>query len=95
MAAKKRRDVEAGLLRKGFQKEDGDHNYFIYHRMSDGKPTGVFTKTSHSGKDLDDFLLGQMAKQCRVNKRQFLALVECPLTREEYETTALSNDERD
>jgi hypothetical protein len=44
------------------------------------------TKTSHgSGGDISDDLLARMAKQCGVTKGQFLKLVDCPLTRQEYE----------
>lgn len=92
MPVKKRRDVEAGLLRKGFQKNEGDHHYFTYHRLVDGKATSIFTKTSHSADDLGDFLLGQMARQCRVNRKQFLDLIECPLSRQEYENAAVPKD---
>jgi hypothetical protein len=93
MPVKKRRDVEAGLLRKGFQRDEGDHHYFTYQRLSDGKYTGIFTKTSHSGDDLDDFLLGRMARQCRVNKKQFIDLVDCPLSRQDYEGIAAPKDD--
>lgn len=89
MANRKRKDVEAALQRKGFAPETGDHNYFVYHRHQSGKKTAIFTKTSHSGSDLDDFLLGQMAKQCRLSKQNFLRLVDCPLDRQTYEGMVL------
>lgn len=81
-----KRDVEGALLRKGFQKTDTHHSYFYLH-TSDGKRTPVFTKTSHGSKakELDDHLLSQMAKQCRLNRNDFLRLIDCPLEREEYE----------
>lgn len=78
--------VESGLLKKGFQESEGDHHYFIYFTQ-DGKKTGVKTKTSHTKKmkDIPDNLLGQMAKQCYLAKQQFLDLIDCPLTQEDYE----------
>lgn len=79
-----RKDVESGLLSKGFQKCDGDHLYFIYYDLS-GKKTPVKTKTSHSGKDLDDNLLSMMAHQVRLTKKQFLDLIDCPLSRIDYD----------
>lgn len=82
---KPKRDVESGLRRKGFQQISGDHNYFAY-RSAAGLKTRVFTKTSHgSKKDISDHLLSEMAKQCGLEKRQFLQLVDCPLDQEEYE----------
>ena len=81
-----KRDVEAGLLGKGFQPRPGDHNYFIYVAV-DGRKSLAKTKTSLGrGFDIDDSLLSQMARQCGVTKPQFLRLIDCPLQRPEYET---------
>jgi hypothetical protein len=33
----------------------------------------------------DDFLLGHMAKQCKVARADFLDLVDCPMDRAAYE----------
>lgn len=78
--------VEQSLLKKGFKKKDGDHHYFNYYNLN-GQKTAIFTKTSHTPKmrDIPDSLLSLMAKQCRLNKSDFLDLVDCPLSREEYE----------
>ena len=83
---KDKRDVEAGLLSKGFQQQPGgDHNYFVYVAL-DGKKALAKTKTSHGrGFDIDDSLLGKMAQQCILTRPQFLKLIECPLSREAYE----------
>ncbi len=80
-----RKAVEAALEKKGFVREDGDHHYF-YLVDDAGRRTGVFTKTSHSPKhkDLSDPLLGEMAKQVRLTKRDFLRLVDCSLDEGEY-----------
>ncbi|MGK5082981.1 hypothetical protein WDW37_06720 [Bdellovibrionota bacterium FG-1] len=86
--------VETALRSKGFQQTEGDHHYFIYHRK-DGKKTLAKTKTSHGGKaDLDDYLLGAMAKQCSLTKPQFLELVDCTLTRDAYERVLEEKDPR-
>jgi hypothetical protein len=82
---KDKRDVETGLLNKGFQQQPGDHNYFVYVAL-DGKKALVKTKTSHGrGFDISDSLLGMMARQCALPRAQFLKLIECPLSREDYE----------
>lgn len=81
-----KREVEAGLLNKGFEQRDGDHNYFIY-RSLEGKKSLAKTKTSLGrGFDIDDNLLGMMARQCGITKKQFLDLVDCPLQRPAYES---------
>jgi hypothetical protein len=78
--------IERGLLRKGFEQREGDHHYFVYRNLR-GEKTALFTKTSHTPKmrDIPDNLLALMARQCRLSKADFLNLVDCPLSREEYE----------
>jgi hypothetical protein len=84
--------VEAGLQNKGFKKTEGDHHYFVYTTL-DGKVTTIKTKTSHTPKmkDIPDNILSLMAKQCRLNKSNFLDLIDCPLRREDYETELKKN----
>lgn len=77
-------EIEHGLEHKGFRRREGDHHYFIYYSNS-GLKTRVFTKTSHSHRDINDSLIAQMAKQCKVSKQHFLNLVDCPLDRNAYE----------
>ncbi|MCC7278009.1 MAG: hypothetical protein IT487_06795 [Chromatiaceae bacterium] len=78
--------IEQGLRRKGFEQREGDHHYFIYRNLK-GEKTAVFTKTSHTPKmrDVPDNLLSLMARQCRLSRAEFLNLVDCPLSREEFE----------
>jgi len=83
-----KRAVEAALLNKGFQKDERDHHYFIYYTL-DGKKTPVKTRTSHGStkyKTLGPHLLSQMARQCGLKKQDFSELVECPMSRETYES---------
>lgn len=79
-----RKTVMASLEKKGFAVSEGDHSYFIYHTQA-GKKTIVKTKVSHSGKDLPKSLMAMMAKQCKLTTSDFHNLVDCPLSREEYE----------
>ena len=82
--------VERSLVKKGFVRDDTHHHYFIYYTL-EGKETNIKTHTSHSGKDLNDWLLGQMSKQCNFDKRaDFLLLVDCPMGQEEYETLLIA-----
>lgn len=86
---RKQADVEKSLINKGFQAGGGDHNFFFYFSKA-GKKTIVRTKTSHGGKEVDDNLLAQMARQCKLSNKDFGLLVECPLSREAYETKLIS-----
>jgi predicted RNA binding protein YcfA (HicA-like mRNA interferase family) len=81
---KPRTEVEDALERKGFRRREGDHHRFIFF-TKDGKKTPVITKSSHSMRDIGDELLTQMAKQCRLTKPKFMRLIECTLSREDYE----------
>ncbi|HNY32800.1 MAG TPA: hypothetical protein PKO15_18090 [Fibrobacteria bacterium] len=78
--------VEQSLQVKGFRVKEGDHHYFTYYRP-DGRKTSIFTKTSHTPKmrEIPDNLLGMMAKQCKLSKKLFLDLVDCPMSREAYD----------
>ena len=80
-------DVISSLERKGFQKDGGDHEYFIYFN-TDGKKTMKKTKVSRgsSYKNIGDDLLGKMSKQVGLTKKLFLDLVDCSLTRSQYES---------
>ena len=47
--------------------------------------TKVLTKTSHSHRQIADGILSQMAKQCGLTNKLFGDLIECPLSRDDYE----------
>lgn len=79
-----KRKVEQALLKKGFEQDETHHHIFLY-RNENGQLSSIRTRTSHSGKELDHYLLGGMARQCHLNKNQFLDLVDCPLSRSDYE----------
>jgi len=79
--------VEASLRAKGFRENaKADHRVFTYFTQ-EGLKSVVFTKTSHGSgyRTLDDGLLGQMARQCRLTKARFIELVDCPLSQDDYE----------
>lgn len=89
-----KRKVEEALCKKGFVLREGDHHRFIYFTGS-GLKTHILTKTSHTPKmkEISDGLLGQMAKQCYLTKSDFIRLLDCPLTREQYEVILRKQDE--
>jgi hypothetical protein len=82
---RKQNEVERSLLVKGFVgPEKVDHNYFTYHSLA-GKKTRIFTKTSHGAREINDHILAQMAKQCKLTNKDFGRLIDCPLDRKSYE----------
>jgi predicted RNA binding protein YcfA (HicA-like mRNA interferase family) len=76
------RDVAAALVNKGFCPHEGDHHF--YRLFVDGKNTGIRTKISHGEREIGDNLLAQMAKQTRLVMRDFLDLIDCPLSAAGY-----------
>lgn len=87
---RKRDDLLAAFVRKGFVRYEGsDHHQLIYHRASDGRQTTRRTKISRgsSHKDISDGNLANMARQVGLTNRQLLSLIDCPLSREDYEQT--------
>lgn len=86
MACRTRDVVLGSLQRKGFSmKEGGDHFRFVFISQQ-GKKTSVYTKVSRGTKYkvISDNLLAQMAYQCKLAKTEFLDLIDCPLSKEEY-----------
>lgn len=80
-----KKKVESSLKSKGFIIDETHHRYFIY-KTKNGKLSPIKTKTSHgSNKSINDYLIGQMARQCRLDKSSFLDLINCPLTQDKYE----------
>lgn len=80
-----RREIEKGLLGKGFVKGQGSHRFF--RLKVDKKITGIKTWTSHGSgyKDYDDTLIDAIKKELRLDtKQQLLRLIDCSLTHEGY-----------
>ena len=88
-----RKDIDASLQRKGFKRDDGDHQYYIYYNLTGLKTikkTKMSMGTSH--KAIGGPLLGQMARQIGVSKSKFLELVDCTLDQTGYETLAFPRE---
>jgi len=84
------KDIAASLLRKGFQSTGGDHVF--YHLWVNGKKTAIFTKVSHGEKEVSDGLIGKMARQTRLSRKDFCRLVECSLSGDDYTSMLRSED---
>lgn len=92
MPSLERDAVESSLVRKGFVESGGDHRFFKL--MHEGRYTGICTKTSRgsSYKVLNVGLVSQIAKQLKLTTKEFVELVECPLTAEAYIDLLLQRD---
>lgn len=84
MSTLKVRQVEKALATKlDFERRDSHHR--IYRLYLDGQLVAR-TFISHGQRELTSYHIGQMAKQMRLSRREFLDAVECPLDREAYHT---------
>jgi predicted RNA binding protein YcfA (HicA-like mRNA interferase family) len=79
----KARDIREALRTKGFHEDRSrDHCYYFLHY--NGKKSSVFTKISHSEREIKAPLLSVMARQLKITKAQFSELVICTLRGDEY-----------
>lgn len=86
MGPRKRRDISAALLKKGFRREakTRDHDYYFFEY--DGLNEPVVTKLSRGTKyrEIGDGLLGKIRRQLRLSTGDFEELLACPLDRPGY-----------
>lgn len=82
-------EVENNLLSKGFEMKAGNHKFFYFYYQ--GKKSSIFTKTSHSSKELDDYLIKQMSRQLKLEKSDFIKFASCTISEEEYINHLIKN----
>ncbi|HMT72271.1 MAG TPA: hypothetical protein PKA77_02305 [Chitinophagaceae bacterium] len=76
------------LLSKGFTAAKGDHKFLEF--FFNGKFI-LHTKISHGEKELQDFHIGMMKRQCKLEKKEFIDLANCPLSADQYLQILKSN----
>lgn len=90
-----RQQIMSSLGKKGFTETDSyrDHYYFMYYTQS-GKKTRIITKLSRGThyKSIGNSLLNMMAKECKLNKNDFMDLIDCPLSRADYEKKLIGKE---
>ena len=86
MVTRKRKNVEANLLRKGFALDERDHRCYIF-TFEDRIVAMTKVSLGTQYKDLGNDLIGKMARQCHLTKDQFLELVDCTMSQQDYETS--------
>lgn len=75
--------VQQALLRKGFELNNRDHAVLVLHY--EGLPTPIHTKISHGANhDIDQYLIGKMARQLKLPKDLFFQLINCTLGYDGY-----------
>ena len=96
MASRSRDVIAAALVQKGFWQHDTHHHRYIYVTEA-GDRTHIATKVSHTKKmkQIDAGLFSEMARQCRLTTSQFVDLVDCPMSRKDYEAALRGTGEID
>ena len=74
--------TEQSLLKKGFIKIQGaKHIHYVF--VCKGNEI-CKTFMSRNEQDIGDHLIGQMSKQLCIGKKEFIGLIDCPLSEEDY-----------
>ncbi len=83
MAAYDSKKISSSLKKKGFAEVDyrADRKYYL---ILNGKKVGIHTFVSHGTKEYGECLIGEMKKQLRLSKKEFIDLIDCPMTKEDY-----------
>ncbi len=82
MTSLKSQKIIKSLMKKGFKRSESDHTFLVLY--VNGLKSSVRTKVSHGGKDIGDLLINKMSIQVHLNRKNFIDLVNCPLSYERY-----------
>lgn len=83
MATLKAKNVRTNLCKKGFlENPKGHHRQYSF--VQNGIITEIRTRMSHNDQDIDDYLQGQMAKQIKLCRKDFIKFVSCEVGEDEY-----------
>ena len=81
MAVLDAKKTYGNLLSKGFKSGKGDHKFLEFYH---GGKYILQTKISHGEKELESYHISMMRRQCRLDKKNFIDLANCPLSEKEY-----------
>lgn len=81
MASLKAKKVIANFVEKGFIKINSHHRYYEFWYES---KLITRTYTSHNSETIDDYLIGSMKKQCKMDKAFFIEFANCTKSKDDY-----------
>jgi hypothetical protein len=61
-----------------------ESHHHMFTKTLDGT-VSLITRMSHNGQEISRDLATRMARQCALNTAEFWRLVDCPLTKEEWD----------
>ncbi len=84
MAAIDAKKTYKNLIKKGFvaaKNKSSNHKWLEFYHNEE---LILSTKISHGEQDLNNYLIKQMATQCKLSTEEFKKLALCPLSYEQY-----------
>ena len=82
MTTLKTKVIRTNLCKKGFRESEGDHHFLQLY--NNDKKTAIHTKISHGKNEIDDTLIGLMARKVKLSKNDFVNYAKCNMTEDEY-----------
>ena len=81
--------IDKALTAKGFVSKNAKHHvmYWFYH---EGKKSQIRTRISFGENEIGTGLIAAMARETKLRKSDFLALIECSLSADEYREKMLT-----
>jgi hypothetical protein len=81
-----RRDIEDALIRKGFELDDNrDHRFYYFTYQNRRTPIRTKISTGSGYREYEGNLLRAMQQQLKLTFRDLQDLINCPLSRADYE----------
>lgn len=76
--------VETSLKKKGFVNGINRANHHKYFEFYYEDKLVAWTKISHNNQDIGSTLIKLMSYQCKLDKKDFVDLIKCPLSKKAY-----------
>ena len=77
------RKIKQNLLKKGFIEVEGA-KHTLYEFTPNGTTSNIRTFMSRDDQDINNYLINKMKTQLYLDKKDFLDLIDCPLSEEDY-----------
>lgn len=81
MTILKPNQINNSLTAKGFKVRQSKHIFYNFYFGE--KKTHIFTFMSHGARDIDDYLISKMANQVKLDKNEFVEVIECTIKKDE------------
>lgn len=84
-------EIKQSLQKKGFKLDPNRKKHIYYFFYYNGEKTALNTHVSHGHNDINDHLISMMAKETKLDKPDFVKLIDCHLSEQEYIKKQIEN----